>query len=212
MYCCALGSCPTSVLSTRISASFSTSDGIKSYGIAGSLSQDLWTSWTCWWLQQQWVSLWAKLVTCFLCVYVFLTGMKLCKSGAVYTRVGVGWLQEIVPLWMTLWRSQCKIKNYTFCMIVCVCVCVWNIPLYVFVFAIYLLVSYMCSNQRLVMLGYWQLWFIYCLSAVCEFLRGWRSYGLKPFLNFCPLSVFIQFSEAFCTAHCSLDLARDHAP
>lgn len=117
MYCCALGSCPTSVLSTRISASFSTGDGVKSYGNAGSLSQDLWTSWTCWWLQQQWVSLWAKLVTCFLWVYAFLTGMKMCKSGAVYPRVRVVWLQEIVPLWMTRWNSQCKIKNYTFCMI-----------------------------------------------------------------------------------------------
>ena len=47
--------------------------------------------------------------------------------------------------------------------------------------------------------------------VVCKFLRGWRSYGPKPFL-FCPLSVFIHFSAAFCTAHCALDLARDHAP
>ena len=46
---------------------------------------------------------------------------------------------------------------------------------------------------------------------VCKFLRGWWSYGLKPFL-FCPLYVFIHFSAAFCTAHCVLDLARDHAP
>ena len=30
--------------------------------------------------------------------------------------------------------------------------------------------------------------------------------------SFCPLYVFIQFSAAFCTAHCALDLARDHAP
>ena len=47
--------------------------------------------------------------------------------------------------------------------------------------------------------------------ALCKFLRGWRSYGPKPFL-FCPLYVFIHFSAAFCTAHCALDLARDHAP
>ena len=47
--------------------------------------------------------------------------------------------------------------------------------------------------------------------AVCKLLRGWRSYGPKPFL-FCPLYVFIHFSAAFCTAHCALDLARDHAP
>ena len=47
--------------------------------------------------------------------------------------------------------------------------------------------------------------------AVCKFLRGWRLYGLKPFL-FGPLYVFINFSAAFCTTHCALDLARDHAP
>ena len=31
-------------------------------------------------------------------------------------------------------------------------------------------------------------------------------------LLFCPWHVFIHFSAAFCTAHCALDLARDHAP
>ena len=30
-------------------------------------------------------------------------------------------------------------------------------------------------------------------------------------LLFCPWHVFIHFSAAFCTAHCALDLARDHA-
>ena len=47
--------------------------------------------------------------------------------------------------------------------------------------------------------------------AVCTFLCGWWSYGLKPFL-FCPLYVFIHIFAAFCTAHCALDLARDHVP
>ena len=47
--------------------------------------------------------------------------------------------------------------------------------------------------------------------AVYKFLRGWRSYGPKPFFLFCPLYVFIHFSAAFCTAHCALDLAMDHA-
>ena len=47
--------------------------------------------------------------------------------------------------------------------------------------------------------------------AVCKFLRGWRSYGLKPFyfVHCMCLYIFLQF---FCTAHCALDLARDHAP
>ena len=35
----------------------------------------------------------------------------------------------------------------------------------------------------------------------------WRN-----FLLFCPLYVFIDFSAAFCTAHCALHLAKDHAP
>ena len=32
------------------------------------------------------------------------------------------------------------------------------------------------------------------------------------FYKSCPLYVFIHFSAAFCTAHCALDLAKDHAP
>ena len=32
------------------------------------------------------------------------------------------------------------------------------------------------------------------------------------FFKSCPLYVFIHFSAAFCTAHCALDLAKDHAP
>ena len=33
-------------------------------------------------------------------------------------------------------------------MCVCVCVYICNIPLYIFVFAVYLLVSYMCAQIR----------------------------------------------------------------
>ena len=46
---------------------------------------------------------------------------------------------------------------------------------------------------------------VYLPSAVCKFLQGWQSYGLKHFL-FCPLYVFIYFSAAFCTAHCALGI------
>ena len=35
------------------------------------------------------------------------------------------------------------------CVCVCVCVCVHNIPLYIFVFAVYLLVLYICAQIRL---------------------------------------------------------------
>ena len=49
----------------------------------------------------------------------------------------------------------------------------------------------------------WKEWQV--LHLTC----GWWLYGLKPF-SFCPLHVFPHFSAAFCTAHCALDLARDH--
>ena len=95
----------------------------------------------------------------------------------------------------------------------CVCARARDIPLYIFVFAVYLLVSYTCAKIRV-----WSClvtdnfgFGLFTEIAVCKFLRGWRSYGLKPFL-FCPLYAFIHFSAAFCTAHCALDLARDHAP
>ena len=95
------------------------------------------------------------------------------------------------------------------CLRACVCVC--NIPLYIFVFAEYLLVSYICAKISVWSCLVTDNFGLFTEIAVCKFLRGWRSYGPKPFL-FCPLYVFIHFSAAFCTAHCALDLARDHAP
>ena len=98
------------------------------------------------------------------------------------------------------------------CVCVCVCVCARNIPLYIFVFVVYLRVSYIVLKSE-----FGHVWllttlvYLLKLLAVCKFLRGWRSYGPKPFL-FCPLYVFIHFSASFCMAHCALDLARDHAP
>ena len=86
-----------------------------------------------------------------------------------------------------------------------------NIPLYIFAFAVYLLVSYMSDKIIVWSCLVTDNFGLFTEIAVCKFLRGWRSYGPKPFL-FCPLSVFIHFSAAFCTAHCALDLARDHAP
>ena len=100
------------------------------------------------------------------------------------------------------------------CVCVCVCVCASNIPLYTFVFAIYLLVSYMCDTIRVWSCSVTDNFGLLTEIAVCKCFRGWPSYGLKPFylFLFCPLYVFIHFSAAFCTAHCALDLARDHAP
>ena len=47
--------------------------------------------------------------------------------------------------------------------------------------------------------------------AVCKSLPGLAAVWPETFL-FCPLYVLIHFSASFCTVHCALDLARDHAP
>ena len=89
-----------------------------------------------------------------------------------------------------------------------------NIPLYFFVFAVYLLVSYMCAKIRVWSCLVTGNFGLFTEIPVCKFLHGWRAYSPKPFFIFisCPLYVFIHFSAAFCTAHCALDLAKDHAP
>ena len=84
-------------------------------------------------------------------------------------------------------------------------------PLYIFAFAVYPLVSHMCAKIRVWSCLVNDNFGLFTETAVCKCLSSWRSCGRKPFL-FCPLSVFIHFSAAFCTAHCALDLARDHAP
>ena len=53
--------------------------------------------------------------------------------------------------------------------------------------------------------------FLFTGIAVCKFLRGLVIVWPETFL-FCRLYVFIHFSVSFCTAHCALDFARDHAP
>ena len=79
-------------------------------------------------------------------------------------------------------------------MCVCVCVCVCDNPLYIFVFAVYLLVSYSVLRPEY---GHvWLLTTLFTEIAACKFLHDWRSYGLKPVL-FCPLYVFIHFFCSF---------------
>ena len=89
------------------------------------------------------------------------------------------------------------------------CVCVCDIPLYFFVFAVYLLVSYMCAKIRVwscLVIGNFGL---FTEIPVCKFLRGLRAYSFFLYLVHC-MCLYI-FSAAFCTAHCALDLAKDHA-
>ena len=61
------------------------------------------------------------------------------------------------------------------------CVCVCNIPQYIFVFAVYLLVSYMCAQSRVWSCLVTDNFGLFNEIAVCKFLRGWRSYSMKPF-------------------------------
>ena len=68
--------------------------------------------------------------------------------------------------------------------------------MYVFFGHIWLLTTFVCLFTGIV---------------VCTFLRGLVVVWPETFL-FCPLYVFIHFSVSFCTAHCALDFARDHAP
>ena len=79
-------------------------------------------------------------------------------------------------------------------MCVCVCVCVCNIPLYIFVFAVYLLLTYMCAQIRVWSCLVTDNFDLFIEIAVCKFLRGWRSYGLKPFyvVHCMCLYIFLQ--------------------
>ena len=88
-----------------------------------------------------------------------------------------------------------------------------NIPLYVFVFAVYLLVSYMCAKIRVWSCLVSDNFGLFTEIAICKFLRGWRSYGPKPFFIFILSIVCVYtFFCSFLSAHCALDLARDRVP
>ena len=47
--------------------------------------------------------------------------------------------------------------------------------------------------------------------AVCKFLRG-LAFSIVSEILQVVVSLTGHFSASFCTAHCALDLARDHAP
>ena len=79
------------------------------------------------------------------------------------------------------------------CVRACVCVCVCNIPLYTFVFAVYLLVSYTYAQIRVWSRLVTDNFSLFTEIGVCKFSRGWRP---RTFL-FCPFYVFIHFSTVF---------------
>ena len=63
----------------------------------------------------------------------------------------------------------------------CARMCVCNIPLYISVFAVDLLVSYMRTQIRVWSCLVTDNYGLFTEIAVCKFLHGWQSYGLKPF-------------------------------
>ena len=81
----------------------------------------------------------------------------------------------------------------------------------------YLLVSYMCAKIRVWSCLVTGNFGLFIEIPVCKFLRGLQAYSPNPFFKFIfkylvhCMCLFI-FSSAFCTAHCVLDLAKDHAP
>ena len=78
-------------------------------------------------------------------------------------------------------------------------------------FAVYVLVLYMCAQIRFWSCLVTDNFGLYTEIAVCKLLRGLAVVCSDTFL-FCPFYVFIYFSASFCTAHCALDFDRDHAP
>ena len=56
------------------------------------------------------------------------------------------------------------------------------LPLYIFVFAVYLLVSYMCAKIRVWSCLVTGNFGLFTEIPVCKFLRDWRAYSPKLFI------------------------------
>ena len=120
------------------------------------------------------------------------------KSKAVIT-----WLQMQFLNWC---RSRLMSEN-----VGCVCVC--NIPLYFFVFAVYLLVSYMCAKIRVWSCLVTDNFGLFTEIAVCKFLCGWRLCGLTPFyFVLCFYTFFCSFVYSglcprSCLGSCAIEMS-----
>ena len=87
------------------------------------------------------------------------------------------------------------------CMHVGMHVCVCNIPLYIFVFAIYLLVLYMCAQITVWSCLVTDNFGLFTEIAVCKFLRGLEVVWPETFL-FCPLHVSHYVCVVVCVCVC----------
>ena len=102
-------------------------------------------------------------------------------------------------------------------MCVCVCVCEREsaISRCTFLYLQYIYLYHTCVLKS----KFVHVWLLATLVYLLKFLYVnscvvGRRIARNLYFNFmfCPLYVFIHFSAAFCTAHCALDLANDHAP
>ena len=81
-------------------------------------------------------------------------------------------------------------------MCVCVCVCVCAISRGTFLHLQYIYLYHTCVLKSVWSCLVTDNFGLFTEIAVCKFLRGWRSYGPKPFL-FCPLYVYTFFLQLF---------------
>ena len=91
-------------------------------------------------------------------------------------------------------------------------VCVCNIPLYIFVFAVYLLVSYMCAKIRVWSCLVTGNFGLFTEIPACKFFMVGGRIARNFYFLYLVHCMCMHFSAAFCTAHCALDLAKDHVP
>ena len=78
----------------------------------------------------------------------------------------------------------------------CVCVCVCPISRRTFLYLQYIYVLHMCAQIRVWSCLVTDNFGLFTEIAVCKFLRGWWSYGPKPFhfVHCMCLDIFLQHS------------------
>ena len=92
----------------------------------------------------------------------------------------------------------------------CVCVCVCAISHCTFLYLQYIYLYYTCVLKS----EFGHVWLLTTVVYLLKLLyvNSWWLAVVWSETFKKMLYVFMHFSAAFCTAHCALDLARDHAP
>ena len=98
------------------------------------------------------------------------------------------------------------------CARACVRVCVQYPAVRFCVCSISTCIIYVCAQIRVWSCLVTDNFGLFTEIAVSQFLRHDLAVVWPETFLFCLSYVFVHFTAAFCTAHCALDLARDHAP